>query len=262
MSTGPIEVVSPILEHKPDGKWMGQIRALFDNLRRVCSIRTNKSCGFHVHFAPVGGWDLERLKALCRAFLYLEPAFEAILPVERRRNEYAKSNRFDNPRLSGKTGQEIFKALDSCKHAVDVVDLLNDGGDRYFGWNLTNLYVGRIQTVEFRRGPGVKTYGQCVAWVEFVVRFAQAAFGVSTSKLLQYSQDVDGLWKFIKENSHSPTADLDIIRPLFHDKSGSLTPKPVRDLTEAEQQKLEKKKAQADQKNLITMKMRFWYERR
>ena len=112
-SIGPIEVVSPVLFHRPDGEWMGQIRALFHNLNRLCSIKTNRSCGFHVHFSPVDGWNLERVKALGRAIIYFEPSFEEILPVERRRNEYAKSNRFDNWRLREKSGQEIFQAIDN-----------------------------------------------------------------------------------------------------------------------------------------------------
>ena len=249
-------MVSPVLFHRPDGEWMGQIMALFQNLNRLCSIKTNRSCGFHVHVSPVDDWNLETVKALSRAIIYFEPAFEAILPVERRRNEYAKSNRFDNSGLRGKSGQEIFQAIDNCTHAVHVADLLNDGGDRYYGWNLTNLYYGRIQTIEFRRGPGVHTYGECVGRIECVLWFARAALSVSPSELQQHTQDVAGLRGFITKN---PAANVDILHPLFGGHSGSLTPQRVGDIAPAKRQKLERKKAQADAKNLISLKMRYLF---
>jgi hypothetical protein len=53
---------------------------------------------------------------------------------------------------------------------------------------------------------------------------------------------------------------ISIFFVLYHGKCGLLTPHPLSDLTAAEQQKLERRKVQADQKNPITMKMRFWYE--
>ncbi|PKY03710.1 hypothetical protein P168DRAFT_305046 [Aspergillus campestris IBT 28561] len=253
----PIEVVSPVMFHRPDGEWMSQIMALFKNLNRVCRVETNQSCGFHVHFAPVGGWDIDTLKALSRAILFFEPAFEVLLPIERRGNEYARSNRIDNPRLSKKSGMELFQIIDQCTHPVHVADLLNDGGNRYYGWNFVNLYYGRIQTVEFRRGPGVCTIGPCIAWIELIIRFAQAALGVTTTKLLGQKDDVAGLWKFIIENS--PAADSEIPRPLFHGKSGSLGPRLIRDLAPEEQEKLARKQAEAEKKNFISMKMRLLF---
>ena len=237
---------------------MGQIRALFHDLNRLCSIRTNRSCGFHVRFSPVDGWNLERVKALGRAIVYFEPSFEEILPVERRRNEYAKSNHFDKSQLREKSGQEIFQAIDNFTHAIHVADLLNYGGDRYYGWDLTNLYYGRIQTIEFRRGPGVHTYGECIGWIECVLWFARAVLSVSPTEPQQHTQDVAGLRGFITKN---PAVDVDILRPLFHGHSGFLTPQRVGDMGPARRQKLESKKSQGDAKNLMSMKMRYFFRR-
>lgn len=192
-----------------------------------------------MRFSPVDGWNLERVKALGRAIVYFEPSFEEILPVERRRNEYAKSNHFDKSQLREKSGQEIFQAIDNFTHAIHVADLLNDGGDRYYGWDLTNLYYGRIQTIEFRRGPGVHTYGECIGWIECVLWFVRAVLSVSPSELQQ--------------------VDVDILRPLFYGHSGFLTPQRVGDMGPARRQKLESKKSQGDAKNLMSMKMRYFF---
>src|SRR3954454_3539440 len=41
--------------------------------------------------------------------------------------------------MKNKTGRECFDLIDQCKHHVDLMDLMNNGSDRYFAWNFTNL---------------------------------------------------------------------------------------------------------------------------
>lgn len=176
---------------------------------------------------------------------------KVIYLAERRRNEYARSNHLDNSRLKEKSGVEMFQEIDNCTQPVHVTDILNNKGDRYYSWNFVNLSCGRIQTVEFRRGPGVRTNGPCITWIDTIIQFVKAALGVSTSKILQHTEDITGLWKFITEDTP------DILLPLFHGKYGSRRPRAVHAFNPAgaEQEKLARNRAQADVKNLISMKV-------
>jgi hypothetical protein len=61
-----------------------------------------------------------------------------------------------------KTLRQCFQLVDQCSNNTEIADLMNDNGDRHYGWNFTNLYDGGIMTIEFRRGPGVTEVGMCL----------------------------------------------------------------------------------------------------
>ena len=107
--------------------------------------------------------------------------------------------------------------------------------------------------MEFRKGPGVFGPNRCIAWVELVVRFAQASLTDGPKPLLDYSADVDGLWKFLTMNV--PATEQDILRPLFQSKSGSQVPQTIAPLTPAQRDLLRRKKVQAEQKNIMASKI-------
>lgn len=244
--------LSPVLTYAQGSDSREQVQSTFQKLESICAITTNDTCGFHVHFARINGWTIELLKPLCRAILFFEPAFEAILPSHRRGNEYAKSNRYDNSNSEGKTGRQMFQAISRCNNNVEVAELMNNGGDRYFGWNFLNLYYGRIQTVEFRHGPSVTNAQECIGWMELVVRFSKASVGTGEAEPVQQAQDVAGLWRFLGASTGPGVAAM---RKIFQGKSGMITPRRVRTLTPADRAKLESKKAQAEARNLLAMKM-------
>lgn len=153
-----------------------------------------------MHFAPLGKtWEVNPLKPFCRAILYFERAFEALLPAHRRGNEYAKSLLADNEKLNGKTLRQMFQELSQCHNNTEIVALMNCRRDRSFGWNFVNLLQGGTQTMEFRRGPGVVLPIDCRRWVEMVVTFADVSLTTDDTRLLSYTMDVDGLWRFISD---------------------------------------------------------------
>lgn len=114
---GPVEIGRPILLHRRGSDWRAGVDSLFRTIRDYCLIETNRSCGFHVHFALENGWEVNLLGPFCRAIFYFERAFEALFPAHRRGNEYAKSLVAENERLGNQAEEtvklDVFNAIQS-----------------------------------------------------------------------------------------------------------------------------------------------------
>ncbi len=97
----PLEITSPILTFDKEGNWRRQVKEVFAHLEAKCkTIKTNKSCGFHVHLSPGDGsmWRLDELKRIAFAIYYFEQAFMALLPESRRISVYVAQKPSDNPK--------------------------------------------------------------------------------------------------------------------------------------------------------------------
>lgn len=231
---------------------------MFLRIEDYCSFTTNRSCGTHVHISPGVGlmWAIGDLKKIACAILHFEKAWNVIVPAARRRNKYAKSNRFDNPKLSMKTDAQCIEAVNACESSVTVADLMNNDGDRYFGWNFTNLYFGQKMTVEFRRGPGVEDLDTCEAWVALAVAFLQAARQAeSVIDVIEFSANVEGLKAFIHEGLEGIGEEVRGIDGLFHGKTGAIQVSPIGQLSATELEKLRQKKTKDDKKNFMVKKI-------
>lgn len=144
--------------------------------------------------------------------------------------------------------------IDGCQSNQDIVDLMNDGGNRYFAWNFVNLYYGGRMTIEFRRGPGVEDVDGCFAWVEFAVSFVQAAIlSGSIRGLEEYEKNVEGLRSFILTNTQ-PLNTPQAMQQIFIGKSGSLMVRKIPALTAEQRAMLQKKTDEDDKKNLMLKK--------
>ena len=200
--------------------------------------------------------DLEHiLFNLCRCIIYFEAAFEVLLPAHRCQHEYTKGNRVDNPRLSKLNLQQCYRKIDGCLNNADIADLMNNGGDRYYGWNFVNLYYNGKTTAEFRRSPGVKTAEECYSWVDFAMVFVHAAIiHGSETELGGMEADVKGLKKFMGAALVSGIHQSDLFKPIFQGKSGLLAPKPLAPLNSEQLDKLKKKINQDEKKNIMVKK--------
>lgn len=252
-----MEIVSPVFTYKPSSTWRDDARTLFSSLSNEVFLQVNESCGLHVHISPDGEdiWTLRDLKRLSRAMIYFEPAIERLVPSHRRQNFWARSNRHDNPKLEWKDNSEILQMIDQCETLEDVVSLMNNGSNRNFAWNFTNIYSGGIFTIEFRRGPGATQVNTCLQWVEFVVSLAHAAkCGGTKSELAAYTRDVEGMMHFFRGY---PVADGNILirDSLFANKCGSLKPRKIGQLTAVEEGKIRAKDEEAGRKNIIMKKL-------
>lgn len=186
--------------------------------------------------------------------IYFEPVIERLVPPYRHGNFWARSNRFDNPRLNGKSNRQIFQLVASCNNLEDVVSLMNNGSNRNFGWNFINIYSGGAFTIEFRHGPGATRPDTCLQWVEFATIFIHAAKCEATESQLEvYSRDVEGLRHFFRgyqlAGGHESVLDQ-----LFVNKSGSTTPSRIGDLGSADAAKVRAKDKEAMRKNTIGRK--------
>jgi len=81
----------------------------------------------------MGVWTLPAVKAICRSIVYFEFAFEALLPSTRRCNPWTKSNVYDNDHFPDKRLRTCFGLIDGCQTIPDIVELMNEGEDKYFG---------------------------------------------------------------------------------------------------------------------------------
>lgn len=161
-------------------------------------VTADEECSTHVHLSLTGGYTLTQLKRLAQAVVYFEPAVERIVPETRRNNEYARSNWIDNRHLAYKklSRADSMRAIEACKSDADVIELMNPGQDRYFGFNFLPLKTYR--TIEFRRGSGSTNVGEVFRWVEFAVRFLQASMGVARLEDFQkFKSNVGGLKQFL-----------------------------------------------------------------
>jgi hypothetical protein len=197
---GAVEFTTPILKYNASQSWRRDIQGLWTFLDINMLIETHAKCGTHVHMSPLEGiWPLIHLKKICRCILWFEAAFEILVPESRRGNRYCKSNRLDNPKFLGKSLKQCLAMIDECQSNLDIVDLMNNEGDRYYAWNFTNLYYGGRKTIEFRRGPGAEDDKGCISWVELAVSFVQAAIKSGTAVGLEmYEKNIEGLLRFIR----------------------------------------------------------------
>ena len=105
-----------------DLSWRAELQAMFRSSEDYCSFTTNRSCGTHVHISPGVGlmWSIPDLRKIANAILRFEKAWNAIVPVARRYMKYAKSNRFDNPKLAMETDAQCIEAVNACESSKKI----------------------------------------------------------------------------------------------------------------------------------------------
>jgi hypothetical protein len=207
------------------------------------------------YFTPRGvQLEPRHLEVPLPVHIYFEGAIEALVPRERRSNEYTANNRRDNSLLKGKSITTCLSLVNRCNHPAEIADLMNDGGARYLSWNFTNLYYGGLATVEFRQAPGAIDETMCIPWVEFVVTFVHGSkMNSSYRDLLQYSRDVEGLRRFLTRHEVYGFK-RSLLDHIFRGKSGFVVPQAVRTLSEEERTALRAKMEEGRKKNLMMMK--------
>lgn len=184
---------------------------------------------------------------MAQAIIHFEQAFEAILPEERRANEYARSNWIDNPHFAYQnlSRDQSIDFLEDLTTINQVIDAMNPNQSKYFSWNF--LSVRRFKTIEFRRGAVSLSVNDVFMWAELAMSFIRAALALqSTTQLRQYPRTVGGLRSFIQyaqlstqQGMHNPT----FLNPLFSGKASTdrANPVPVGTLSPAKQAKLQRK---------------------
>ena len=206
----------------------------------------NASCSTHVHISLSRGFTTSDLKRIAQAIIYFEPAFEVLVPLQRRGNEYSRSNWIDNRHLGYKNlSREQSIALIESLHTVDaVVDIMNPDQSKYFGWNF--LAIKTFRTIEFRRGAVSLSANDVLMWAELAMSFILAAVAPHPDKLQRYPATAGGLRSFI-QNARLPVSP-GTHEPSFLDRlfdgivpTARLQPTPVGRLSAEKAAKLQRK---------------------
>ncbi|KAF3491113.1 uncharacterized protein GIQ15_00630 [Arthroderma uncinatum] len=199
-------------------------------------------------------WTLEDLKRISRAIIYFESSIELVVPEHRRGSIWGKNNRSDNYQLEGLSDVQAYSRVDACTTNEELVQLMNCGSNRNYGWNFTGLLDGDNFTIEFRRGPGLTREIDAFRWVEFVVRFVNSARKTGNQgPLTTYRRDVSGLRNFLSAHA-TPGGYAELVDPFFAGKTVFLEPRKVGQLTAIQTAKVMAKNAEKDRRNLIWKK--------
>lgn len=252
-----------------EDRWRSFKDSMWDFLETNYDVAVNECCGTHVHVSTVGGWTLDTLKNMCHSIIHFEPAIEAILPSDRRGNEYAKSNWVDNPHFARKNlGRKGSMALiQRCTNIRDLVALMHpgEGGfDKMYGWNITYINKSaREGTAEFRRGSASTNFSDALMWMEFAMAFVVSAINKGTIENLQkVPATLGGLKWFVEDAARSsgPAAAFTAsshMQRLFNGKREDLAlqPKLVGRLSPDKVNKLKRKEMEDKKRSIALAKM-------
>ncbi|KAK4135061.1 hypothetical protein BT67DRAFT_420686 [Trichocladium antarcticum] len=242
-----IELVSPILTAYKGGVWRKDVQKMWQFLVGEFRVSADESCSTHVHLSLASGFALSQLKRLAQAVIYFECAIEALMPVDRRGNEYARSNWIDNKHLAYKnlTRDQSMLAIEACKSQRDVINLMNPDQSKYFGFNF--LALEKYKTVEFRRGAASTTVNHVFKWVEFAMTFLQASIQASDmGTFKKFQPTVSGLKQFFSSAELVNDAGMNQAKYTErqgHSENEKVEPTPVKleSLSKEKRAKLNKK---------------------
>lgn len=260
---GGIEIISPILQASPGSRWRQHVQSMWSAVDAKYQIIPHKSCGTHVHISVAEGYNLGTVKRIAQAVIYFEPAFEALLPPDRRQNEYTMSNWIDNPHFGhrNKSRLESIATLESCSTIRQVVELICPEQNKYWGFNFLNIVNDPYATIEFRRGSACEAANGPLVWAELAMSFIQAAikYGLPAN-FRKIPHTVEGLRWFLKNGGLNETPGMNdgrYLDILFQHASpkASLEPTPLGKLSAAKRSKLKKKKHEDEQKNIMLAKV-------
>jgi Putative amidoligase enzyme len=178
-------MVSPVFDVCPKSRWRDSVVDTWKYLRRRYFIEVNQLCSTHIHISLVPSYTLTDLKRIACSAIYFEPAFEALVPKERRGNIWAKSNWLDNPRLAqrGVSRLDSMTLIERAGYTDKLIESVQGKGDRDYAWNFESLI--KHDTIEFRKPPASLTPGEALSWAELAMNFVQASTKYGTSERLQ-----------------------------------------------------------------------------
>jgi Putative amidoligase enzyme len=201
MSTGGLELVSPILYAVPGSNWRESVYAIWQQIQENCRITANQTCGTHIHVSLQSpDFSIEEVRRVMRAIIHFEPAFEVLVPWHRRGNYFTKSNWYDGPGTAwtGRDRAQSIAALDRVPDIPGLVAMMQTNEDKHFCWNFEYMLRDR-DSIEFRQPPASTTPEEALSWAELVMTFIQASVVHGTAPNLQrYTSNLGGLKSFLK----------------------------------------------------------------
>ncbi len=153
----------------------------------------------HIHAKPLWGWHPDGIRPLAKAAAVFEDAIAKVMPAERKRVPWARSNfhkivhsggpeyerimdigpvekaliaRFTPVEKKKKTWQHLFDHIANVKDNKQIPGTLGDHRD--VSMNFMPV-LGGCGTVEFRRPPGVATAADAQRWAGFALAFVASS---------------------------------------------------------------------------------------
>lgn len=196
-------MVSPLFVAFPRSQWRSHVEATWRYLELGYEITEDADCSTHVHISVEGGYSLEELKRIAQCVIHFEPAFEALVPPQRRGGECAsaKSIWLDSDHLAyqNRSRDASIRFIETLTDFYTFSTVMNPDRDRTYGWNFRS--IEKYYTVEFRKPPGSTTADQVLGWAELAMSFVQASLRLgSIEKLRKVPSTVGGLLWFIQQS--------------------------------------------------------------
>jgi hypothetical protein len=191
----PFELISPVLH---GGLGLQQVHEVLQAVNTMGVHADNRTAGFHVHVG-VGHLSFEQVKKVCQNFVKYEIAFDLMVPLSRRNNEFCASNRRSNT-MRRFANKEANEAIGRCQSMDELYEIMNPSRKKYFKLNLTPLASGRQATIEFRQHSATSDYAKVAAWVRLVVHFVNNAGRFEAPRALLASRGQDDAFKLLFKN--------------------------------------------------------------
>ncbi|KAF7506659.1 hypothetical protein GJ744_011488 [Endocarpon pusillum] len=210
-----LEMRSPIIDVQPG--WRDPILATWRYLLRNYEVKSNHECATHIHISLVPAYHLGQVKKIASAVIYFEAVFEALVPEERRGNEWVQSNWLESPNLAqkDKSRSDSINEIERAGEIDAVLNLMQICGDPKFAWNFIPLTTNK-QTIEFRKPPGSETADEALCWAELALNFIQASLRYgSFTDLKKFPQNIKGLRSFLGKGQDPKISDPDRLQMLW-----------------------------------------------
>lgn len=191
-----------------DPGWRNQIEETWAFLEKNYRISKTPACSTHIHVSIRRGGEggigmgLHIMKKIAQCIIHFEPAFEALVPPERRGNMWAASNWIDNRLFVGPTftRRKVIEDIDNCASTEEVVHLMSPPPQgKLWAWNFQAMK--KFGTIEFRKGSASLNSTDAIAWAELVLYFVQAAIRMdSVNSILHVPANIGSLKAFLGTN--------------------------------------------------------------
>lgn len=188
-----LRLISPFMPFSWYSIWKTQVRTVLSVLNTDFETTATHQCATHIHLVPTKGyWRLSQARSLAQSAVYHESTFDRLVPLYRRKNIWAKSNRHNEylsrypvlaeclEKIAAQTTFEGLAArMNWCARDSPTGQALRKQSDFQhdsFRWNFTP--TGATQgygAIEFRQLGGMTEAEDLISWITLIVLFAQVS---------------------------------------------------------------------------------------
>jgi Putative amidoligase enzyme len=251
--------------------WRSHVETTWRYLQQNYRVTGDEHCATHVHVSVEGGYSLAELKRIAGSVVHFEPAFDVLVPPQRRSGkcEFSKSSWLDSYHLAlqNRSRAQSVSYINSISNFESLLLVMNPDQEKKYGWNF--LSIEKYYTVEFRKAQASTTSEEALSWAELAMSFIQAALEHgSLAKLREVPSTVGGLRWFLGQ-SHVPGLNEPERLQWFwtgKDMNEFVVGLPMRLALSREEEKLLEMRRKVDMGHIVLMtqtkRMPYWRRKR